>query len=66
MEQVLNKLFQELEDGCQRKWRHNVYKKEKEFVAMDVLTYNRDREISDRLDIIGTRDKGMLGIFLVI
>ena len=57
--QVLNKFFKELEQVRQGKWRYNGYTRKKEFVAMDVLAYNADRP--ERLDVIGTRDKGLLG-----
>ena len=55
---VLNKLFTEISVVRKGKWRYNGFTKTKDFVAMDVLAYNADRP--ERMDIIGTRDKGLI------
>ena len=57
--EVLNTLFTEISVVRKGKWRYNGFTKRKDFVAMDVIAYNADRP--ERMDIIGTRDKGLIG-----
>ena len=52
-------MFKELDTVWKGKWQYNGFSKKKEFVVMVVLAYNADRP--EQLDIVGTRDKGLIG-----